>query len=83
MDEVGEFDMEIEGDEYVIHLSQNVKERIRFDPSARKILILLPDDSLWRQNTDGRWDRRGLNMRIDDIVKLHESRRLVQWLVGR
>ena len=46
LDEVGEFDLEIEGDEYAMRLSQNVKGKIRFDPKTRKILIVLPDDSL-------------------------------------
>ena len=74
LDEVGEFDMGVEGDEYVIRLSQNARGKIRFDPKTRKILIVLPDDSLWRQGLDGRWDRLGLNMSIDVIVQIHESR---------
>ena len=77
LNEVGEFHMEIDGDEYVIRLSQNVKGRIRFDSYTGKILILLPDSSLWKQNLAGRWDKCALNMRINEIVKLHESRREV------
>ena len=82
LNEVGEFHMETDGDEYVIRLSQNVKGRIRFDPNTRKILIELPDASLWRPGRDGRWNKNAMNMRIDDIVKLHESRREVHWLKG-
>ena len=61
-------------------MSQNVKGRIRFDPNTRKILIKPPDASLWQQNLAGRWDKCALNMLITEIVKLHESRREVQWL---
>ena len=82
LNEVGEFHMETDGDEYVIRLHQNVKGRIRFDPNTRKILIELPDASLWRPGRDGRWNKNAMNMRIDDIVKLHESRREVHWLKG-
>ena len=56
--EVGEIDMEIKGDECVMLLSQNVKIWIKLDPNTRKILTLLPDDSLWWQNPVGRWGRR-------------------------
>ena len=82
LDEVGEFDMETEGDEYVERLSQNVKGRIMLDPSARKILILLPDDSLWRQNPDGRWDGRTMNTGINEMAQLREFRRGAQRLEG-
>ena len=60
LDEVGEFDMGVEGDEYVIRLSQNARGKIRFDPKTRKDPHRsCPTTSLWRQGLDGRWDRLG------------------------
>ena len=37
LDEVGEFDMEAEGDEYVMRLSQNARGKIRFDRGCPRL----------------------------------------------
>ena len=80
LEEVGEFDMELEGDEYVIRLSQHVSGKIKYDPRTGKIFIILPDDTKWRQDWDGHWDRRSLGMHINIMVLLHESRQKIHWL---
>ena len=80
LEEVGEFDMELEGDEYVIRLSRHVHGKIKYDPRTGKIFIILPDDTKWRQDWDGHWDRRSLGMHINIMVMLHESRQKIHWL---
>ena len=80
LEDVGEFDMELEGDEYVIRLSRHVNGKIKYDPRTEKIFIILPDDTKWRQDWDGHWDRRSLGMHINIMVMLHESRQKIHWL---
>ena len=82
LEEVGEFHMMFEGEEYVIRLSQNVKGQIRYDPDSRQIIIVLPDNSLWRRGPNGRWDKRSMDMCIDRIVQIYEARQQIHWCEG-
>ena len=82
LEEVGEFHMMFEGEEYVIRLSQNVKGQIRYDPDSRQIIIVLPDNSLWRRGPNGRWDKRSMDIHINAIVQLHEARQQIHWCEG-
>ena len=82
MEAVGEFHMMLEGEEYVIRLSQNVKGQIRYDPDSGQIIIVLPDNSLWRRGPNGRWDKRIMDMYIDKIVQIHEARQQIHWCEG-
>ena len=42
LEDVGEFDMELEGDEYVIRLSRHVNGKIKYDPRTGKISSYCP-----------------------------------------
>ena len=80
--EVGEFHVESGEEGYTIRLSRHVKGRATYDPRTGRIVIILPDTTQWRQNPDGRWDRRALGVHVNMMEKLHEARQQVHWLEG-
>ena len=82
IDGIGEFDMESGEEGYTIRLSRHVKGRVTYDPHTGRIVIILPDTTQWRQNPDGRWDRRTLGMHVDAMEKIHQARQHVHWLEG-
>ena len=77
--DLGGFYTELEEGGYTIRLSRHVKGRITYDPRTGRIVIVLPDTTLWKQNPDGRWDERSLGMHVDAMEKLHEARQLAHW----
>ena len=59
--------MQYNGEEYTIRLSRRVKGRVTYDPRTDEIVIILPDQSQWRQMKSGHWDGTLMHMYINHI----------------
>ena len=73
VDAIGEFKMEFDGTEYTIRLSRLVTGKVTYDPPTGEVVIVLPNQSRWRQLRDGHWDRHTLNIHIRYMEAIHEQ----------